>query len=479
MEKYFMAALTSVEQLGPKRMRQLLKHFGSARVAWSASEGELLEAGLPDRVVQSLLSLRQRYPDMAEEIMTRCESKNIRVCSIDEEEYPDDLRSIDDAPLILYYKGTLQPSTMRIAMVGTRQISRYGEQVALEIAEDLARTGITIVSGGAAGIDSLAHRGALKSGRTISVLGCGIENVYPAENRRLFERIVENGALISEYPPRLPPSRGQFLRRNRIIAGLSKGVVIVEAGEQSGALDTANHAIAYERTLFAVPGSIYAKRSLGCNNLIKYNGAILTRDAQDILSVYNMTLQTEIRKLEPLSDDEMKIFELVPTQRAAPVDEIIVRAEQCGLENLSVPYAVNVLNALQLKGYVMEDAVGSYLRTMAAMPSTEQIELFDVKCERSNAKSIVEKIFPVDKKSATNKIAQEKKFGAELDGDEAIIFNLIDHEPLSFDDILLRVDKALERAIEVQELNQILFALELKGLLIEDDLGNYARTNER
>ena len=191
-----------------------------------------------------------------------------------------------------------------------------------------------------------------------------------------------------------------------------------------------------------------------------------------------MNLKIERRKLEPLSEEEAKLFALVPSQKAASIDEIIIRAEQCGLEDLTVPYAVNVLNTLQLKGYVMEDAVGSYLQTMAAMQSTEQINLFDM-TERPNSKSIVKKNSPVDKNAATNKIEREKKCGAELDGEEAIIFNLIDREPLSFDDILLRVDQKLERAIDVQELNQILFALELKGLLIEDDLGNYSRTDER
>lgn len=470
MEKYFIAAITSVEQIGPKRMRQLLNHFGTARSAWTATEAELLEAGLSDKIVQSMLSLRRRYPNMADEIMLRCESKNIKVCGLDDEEYPVELRKLEDAPLILYYKGTLQPSAMRIAMVGTRQISKYGEQVALEIAEDLARTGITIVSGGASGIDSLSHRGALKSGRTVAVLGCGIENVYPAENRRLFDQIAENGALISEYPPRLPPSRGQFLQRNRLIAGMSKGVVIVEAGEKSGALDTANHAIVYERTLFAVPGSVYAQRSRGCNNLIKYNGAVLVRDAQDILNVFDMKLQTQRRTLEPLSEDEAKIFELVPTEKAAPVDEIILRAEQIGLEDLTVPYAINMLNALQLKGYVMEDAVGSYLRTVTAMPSTEQINLFDVKISRSNSKPIVEK------KSAINKTDRKGKSDAELEGGEAIVFDVINDKSMSFDDILLTVDEKSDRIMNVPELNQILLKLQIKGLVIEDDLGNYSKT---
>ena len=289
------------------------------------------------------------------------------------------------------------------------------------------------------------------------MMGCGLEVVYPNDNRRLFDRIVENGALISEYPPKMPPTPGQFPRRNRIIAGLSKGVVVVEAGEKSGALNTAEHALHYGRNLFAVPGSIYAERSLGCNNLIKYNGAVLVRNAQDILGVYNMEPRSERITLEPLLEEEAQIFELVPTEKAATLDEIMFRAESGGLDDLTVPYLVNVLNALQLKGYVMEDAVGSYLRTAAAPDKTP----------------------PVDKQSKAIKNNRKKKHDVELNDEEAIVFSFIDRQPIGFDDILLKTDEKSERAVNVQELNAILFALELKGLVIQDDLGNYSRTKER
>ncbi|MBQ9478654.1 MAG: DNA-processing protein DprA [Selenomonadaceae bacterium] len=464
MEKYFTAALTSVDQIGTRRMRMVLNHFGSAREAWSAPDDELINAGLSDKIVQTLSDLRRRHPNLPDEIVERCSARGVKLCGIDDDDYPVELRSIGDAPLLLYYKGELQPSAMRIAMVGTRHASRYGEKVASDIAEDLARMGITIVSGGAAGIDSISHRGALKGGRTVAVLGCGVEVVYPLENRRLFDRILESGAIISEYPPKASPKPGQFLQRNRIIAGLSRGTVIVEAGEKSGALDTAKHAIDYERTLFAVPGSIYAERSLGCNNLIKYNGAVLVRNAQDVLNAYGMQLTGGRRELEPLTEDEAKIFELVPTELAASTDELIFRAEELGLDELTVPYLINVLNALQLKGYVMEDAAGSYLRTTAAAPVVEQATLFETN-QRSRP--------TVEKK---NKSVGRKKNVPALDGDEAIVFDVIDDEPMAFDIILTKLDENVERTFEVTELNGILFALELKGLINQDDLGNYSRT---
>lgn len=377
MEKYFAAALTSVDQIGVKRASLLINHFGSAQAAWSAPEDELLEVGLPDRVVQSLLSLRQKFPNMAEEIMTRCEAKGIGVCGIDDDDYPDELRSISDAPLILYYKGNIQPSAKRISIVGTREITNYGQKATLEIAEDLARAGITIVSGGAIGIDTYAHRGALNGGRTVAVLGCGLE-VYPSYNDRLFERIVEDGAIISEYPPRMPPLPGQFPRRNRIIAGLSECVVVVEAGKKSGALYTAKFAIEYQRTLFAVPGSIFAERSQGCNALIK-NGAILARDAEDILNACNIDVTIEkpspekiiveppsrpskkLRAEPQLEGDEAFVYSLLddpPTD----LDGLLVRADDSSERMLTPQELSNILLTLELKGLVMTDEHGCYSR---------------------------------------------------------------------------------------------------------------------
>ena len=381
MEKYFAAALTSVDQIGVKRASLLINHFGSAQAAWSAPEDELLEVGLPDKVVQSLLSLRRKFPNMAEEIMERCAAKGIGVCWLDDDDYPEELRAIDDAPLIIYYKGQIQPSATRISIVGTREITNYGQKATLEIAEDLARAGITIVSGGAIGIDTYAHRGALNGGRTIAVLGCGIE-VYPSYNAKLFDRIIENGALVSEYPPRLPAAPGLFPRRNRIIAGLSKAVVVVEAGTKSGALYTAKFALEYNRTLFAVPGSIFAERSQGCNALIK-NGALLARDADDILKACNIDAPIEkplktpsiekpivepierpskkLRAEPQLEGDEAFVYALLE-ETPLDLDGLLMRADDSSERTLTPQELSNILLTLELKGLVMTDEHGSYSR---------------------------------------------------------------------------------------------------------------------
>ena len=383
MEKYFVAALTSATQIGSKRAAQLINHFGSAENAWAAAEVDLLDAGLPERAVTSLVNLRQRFPNMAEEIETRCAAKNIKLCLIDDEEYPESLKTIDDAPILLYYKGELQPKAKRLAIVGTREQTPYGKYVALELAEDIAAASLTIVSGGARGIDSFAHRGALRTGRTIAIMGCGLELVFPPENRRLFDQIAENGALISEYPPKMQPSRSTFPRRNRLIAGLSKGVCIVEAGETSGALDTAQHAINYNRTLFAVPGSIHAEKSRGCNELIR-NGAVLVRSAQDVFDAFDMkiavverpsaienkphtseiparrrTLQTAAEL--GLEGDEAAVFDLI-TDKPIDLDNILIKLDEVLDKEISPPELSMILLRLSFGGLVTEDDSGNYSR---------------------------------------------------------------------------------------------------------------------
>ena len=393
MEKYFVAALTSVEQIGPKRATMLIKNFGSARAAWSASEDELSEVGLSAKVVQSLVSLRKKYPNMADEIMARCEMKGIGICAMDDENYPDELRSIGDAPPIFYYKGTLRPTAPRVSIVGTRAITSYGERAASRIAEDLARAGITVVSGGANGIDTFAHRGALNGGRTVAVLGCGIEFLYSIRNSRLFERIIEGGAVISEYPPKMPPMPGQFPRRNRIIAGLSRAVVVVEAGKTSGALNTAQHAIEYGRKLFAVPGSVFAEKSRGCNELIR-RGALLARDADDILNLFEPNEFERKFDVSRIFEREPEIFEREPKK--------IERREKINR---------------------------------------------DKEIERA----------------------------PELDGDEALVYSLLDDQPCDLDELLMRADAASDKILTPQEISNALLTLELKGLAMEDECGCYSR----
>jgi len=211
--------------------------------------------------------------------------EEIRTVSIKDKEYPHLLKKIPDPPKTLYIRGVLQPSEIYFAVVGTRRFSPYGKQTALKITGDLAQAGLTIVSGLAQGIDTFAHLAALEQGaRTIAVLGTGIDDksIYPKENLKLAKRIVKNGALISEYPVGTPGFKQNFPQRNRLISGMSKGVLVVEAKQKSGALITADHAFLQNRKVFAVPGSIFSSNSKGPHNLIK-KGARLADSADDIL----------------------------------------------------------------------------------------------------------------------------------------------------------------------------------------------------
>ncbi|MBO4780562.1 MAG: DNA-processing protein DprA, partial [Selenomonadaceae bacterium] len=230
--------------------------------------------------------------------------------------------------------------------------------VALELGEELAAAGLTVVSGAARGIDSFAHRGALKSGRTVAVLGCGINFIFPRENKSLLEQISEQGVVMSEFPPQLPPNHGTFPTRNRIIAGLCRGVIIVEAGEKSGALITSTYAGEYGRDVFAIPGQIYADKSKGCNELIR-DGATLIKSAQDVLSEYNIEssapkdkIVTEI-KLEGIA---AKVFEIIPAGGSITEDEILMQVEDLNPSELT-----GILLELDMKKLIVEDT-GRYKR---------------------------------------------------------------------------------------------------------------------
>ncbi|MBQ3435022.1 MAG: DNA-processing protein DprA, partial [Selenomonadaceae bacterium] len=239
------------------------------------------------------------------------------------------------------------------------------QNVALELGEQLAAAGLTVVSGAARGIDSFAHRGALKAGRTVAVLGCGINYIFPRENKNLFEEIAERGVVLSEFPPNLKPNPGTFPSRNRIIAGLSKGVVVVEADFKSGALITSNYASEYGRDVFAVPGQVYAKMSRGCNELIR-GGAKLIKGAQDILNEYNFaSTEKAIDKLEPkittepkitLAGAAAKVLEMIPFDRYITDEEIIDK-----LDDINPSELPGIMLELDMKGCVEEDA-GRYKR---------------------------------------------------------------------------------------------------------------------
>jgi len=225
------------------------------------------------------------------EIEGELKAKGIKVTLLKEDDYPEELRHIYDPPPVLYWQGSRLPGEgLKIALVGTRKATPYGLRVALQLACELAEAGVGVVSGLARGIDSAAHRGALKAGGlTWAVLGCGVDVVYPPENRQLYQEIKEKGAVISEFPPGTPPHPGHFPARNRIISGLCQGVVVVEAPSRSGALITADMALEQNRDVFAVPGPITSRASRGCLELIQ-QGAKMVTCTGDILSEYGFVI---------------------------------------------------------------------------------------------------------------------------------------------------------------------------------------------
>jgi DNA processing protein len=288
------------------------------------------------------------------------EEKEIRKLTLQDKGYPAILKEIHDPPKELYIKGEIIPQDkVAIAIVGTRKYSQYGKQATLDIAGKLARLGITIVSGLAKGIDTFAHQAALENnGRTIAVLGSGMDrkSFSPLRNYELGEIITQNGAVISEYPQGTPGALFTFPQRNRIISGLSLGVVVVEAPQESGALITANLALEQNREVFAVPGDIYAKNSQGTNNLIKM-GAKLVNDIEDILEELNLSHLINVprkEKIKPETKEEEIIISFLSAQ-PTHIDEIIK------LSKLPVSAVNSTLMILELKKVVRNLGRNSFI----------------------------------------------------------------------------------------------------------------------
>ncbi|HVY69892.1 MAG TPA: DNA-processing protein DprA, partial [Verrucomicrobiae bacterium] len=263
-------ALNLIDHVGPVRVRQLLEYFGEAPAILRASRAELVRVqGIGEETANSIAGWESSV-DLAGELK-RIQEFGCRVLIREDEEYPALLREIYDPPVVLYIKGSLtEKDKNAVAMVGSRQTTHYGTEAARKLAYQLAYVGVTVVSGGARGIDTAAHQGALAAkGRTVAVLGTGINRVFPAENAELFERIAANGALLTQFAFNRPADKQSFPIRNRIVAGVTLGTVVVEAALNSGALITANFAVEHGRQVFAIPGRIDSPGSKGCHDLIK------------------------------------------------------------------------------------------------------------------------------------------------------------------------------------------------------------------
>jgi DNA processing protein len=349
--KYWVS-FSRIPGIGRIKTSQLLDYFTSMENAWKAPVNELKKAGLDSRSAEAIGNLRSRiYPD--KEFENLCRYK-VEVVTYKSTNYPTRLKEIDDYPPILYVRGNIFPSDdCCLAVVGARRPTMYGRQVTEEIVTYLARNGITIVSGLARGIDSVAHKTALGvEGRTIAVFGCGLDIVYPAENAGIAREIMERGALLSEYPLGVRPKADNFPRRNRIMSGLSLGVLVVEAGETSGALITTNQALEQNRDVFAIPGSIFSPMSKGTNRLIQ-EGAKLVHSYVDILEELNLTIiakQMDLEDFTPSNDAEALLLKQLGND-PVHIDEVCRRA---GLETHIVS---STLSLMELKGIVKQ--VGS------------------------------------------------------------------------------------------------------------------------
>ncbi len=266
-ERAYWVAFNHIRGVGSARVQRMVKAFGDLRSGWEASRSALSAAGMDERTTDAIVSNRPHIdPEM---LLERCLKRGMRVLIWEDAEYPVRLKELPAPPPVLYLKGTLcESDSLSAAVVGTRKTTVYGREVTRMFASALASSGVTVVSGMARGIDAEAHAAALEShGRTLAVFGCGVDVIYPPEHARLARRIEESGALLSDYPPGTPPDAANFPPRNRIIAGLSVVTLVVEAGEESGALLTASYAADYGREVFAIPGSVLSEFEPGLQPL--------------------------------------------------------------------------------------------------------------------------------------------------------------------------------------------------------------------
>ena len=353
----YLVGLSLLPGIGPARFHKLIDRFKEPERAWRASEQEFVTLGVDAKFMPLLLEKRRALS--LEREMDRLRRLEVTVLSIFDADYPLRLKEIFNAPPLLYVKGTItRQDDQSLGVVGTRGPSVYGKELAARVVPELVRTGLTIVSGLARGIDSVAHRAALDSGsRTIAVLGCGIDVVYPAENRALFERIQQHGAVATEYPLGTKPDAFNFPARNRIISGLSLGTVVVEAQYTSGALITADYALEQNREVFAFPGRATDRGSAGCNRLIREGRAKLVTSTEDILAELDLTVavqQLEIKVAIPANDEEGKLLSLL-SHEPVHIDEL---ARQTAM---AAPTVASTMLMLELKGTVRQIGSMSYV----------------------------------------------------------------------------------------------------------------------
>lgn len=345
--------------IGPVRFGLLLEYFGSAEAAWNAPLSELRNGGLGPITAGQFIDFRKK--DELASYVEKLERRKVTFVTAEEDAYPKRLRTIKNPPLVLFMKGTFDfnapENDLTIAVVGTRKITEYGEYITKMLTTDLASAGCVIVSGLALGVDAVAHKAAVAAGgKTIAVLGCGVDCCTPRENIRIYQDILANGgAIISEYPLGQMPTVGSFPARNRIIAGLSSGVLVTEGAEDSGSLITANNAFENDRKVFAVPGPITSSVSRGPIALINKGAKIVTtaKDVLDEISTTSITGITGATVIKGDTKEEQKIIDLLIDQELH-FDELV---KQTGFAS---PHVGTLLSLLEMKGIVKSYTTGVF-----------------------------------------------------------------------------------------------------------------------
>ena len=358
-------AFGRIPRIGRARFSLLEKHFGRLENAWTASAAELRAAGLDQASITSIVAARPEIsPDAEVDALRRA---HVDALTWNHPSYPPKLKEIYDLPPVLYVRGRLDSADeWAVAIVGTRRATPYGRQVVEQFSSDLVRNNVTVISGLARGIDAVAHRAALSAGgRTIAVLACGLDMVYPPEHVKLAQEIAERSALISDYPLGTQPRSEFFPRRNRIMSGASLGVLMVEGDLKSGAMITAHLALEQNREVFAVPGSIYAPTFRGPNKLIQDGEAKLVSKVEDILEELNLTMvttQIEMKELVPADETEALLLRHLSSQ---PIHIDEVRRES----GLPIATVSSTLAMLELKGMVRQVGRMNYVRVREVGPS--------------------------------------------------------------------------------------------------------------
>jgi len=347
--KYWLA-LSQFYKFGPVKFQKLKNYFPSMAAAFTAEFRELVRAGIDEKTAEEFIIFRHQIePDR---LLENLNKEEVKILTIDDAKYPKLLKQIYDPPLLIYYRGDPEAfSDFSLAIVGTRKFTSYGQQVTERIVGELVAYGLTVVSGLALGIDTLAHTAAIEAGgKTVAVLGCGLDqqSIYPAQNRYLSDKIQDHGGIIiSEYPLNTMPLRYHFPQRNRLISGLSLGTLVIEAGEKSGSIITAMHALEQNRDVFAIPGNIYSAYSAGTNSIIKL-GAKLVSGAKDIVESLNLSkavAYTKNKKIIPESAEEELILSKL-NYEPIYVDELV------RLTKLDASIINSTLTIMEMKGQV-------------------------------------------------------------------------------------------------------------------------------